>query len=64
MEVVKQICHMRLFLRELGCVVFENNAAAIAFSKSGEHSKKTKHYMMKVHFLREKNDMDYSMMKV
>ena len=44
-EAIKQIMHLRLFLRELGheqkypTAVFEDNAAAIAFSEKREQSK-------------------------
>ena len=58
-EAVKQLMHLRLFLRELGqeqtspSTVFEDNNAAIALAHNKEQSKRAKHYQMKVHFLNE-----------
>ena len=70
-EAIKQIMHLRLFLQELGheqkypTAVFEDNAAAIAFSEKREQSKRTKHYQMKVHFLSEQQELGiYKMVKV
>jgi hypothetical protein len=61
-ELVKQISHVRLFLRELSCpqefptVVYEDNMATIQRVGNAESSKKAKHYLMKVHYLREQRD--------
>jgi hypothetical protein len=70
-EAVKQIMFLRLFLREVGLtqynptVVHEDNAAALSFSQNSGNSKKTKHYQMKVHFLREQVDLGaFEMAKV
>lgn len=70
-EAIKQLIHMRLLLKELGCeakyptVMYEDNNAALAFSTKGEQSKRTKHYQMKVHFLSEQYQLGtYSMKKV
>jgi len=70
-EAIKQIMYLRLFLRELGheqkypTAVFEDNAAAIAFSEKREQSKRTKHYQMKVQFLSEQQELGiYKMIKV
>ena len=41
----------------------EDNNATISFSEGTESSKRTKYYQMKVHFLREKRDVDYIMRK-
>ena len=60
-EAVKQIIHLRLFLRELGqvqdspSVVYEDNNAAIAIAHGKEQSKRSKHYQLKVHFLGEQH---------
>ena len=49
-EAVKQVMHLRLFLRELGqeqtspSVVYEDNNAAIALAHGKEQSKRAKHY--------------------
>ena len=59
-ETVKQVMHLRLFLRELGqeqrepSIVYEDNAAAIALGHGNEQSKRSKHYAIKVAFLNEK----------
>jgi hypothetical protein len=61
-ELVKQICYLRLFLRELNCrqqfptIVYEDNIGAMANVDGSESSKKAKHYLMKVHYLREQAD--------
>jgi hypothetical protein len=61
-ELVKQISHVRLFLRELNCmqshptIVYEDNMGTIANVDGTESSKKTKHYLMKVHYLREQTE--------
>jgi hypothetical protein len=58
---VKQIMHLRLFLRELGqeqlspTTVWEDNNAAIALAHGKEQSKRAKHYQMKVAFLNEQH---------
>jgi hypothetical protein len=58
-EAVKQLMHLRLFLRELGqeqispSTVFEDNMAAISLAHGKEQSKRAKHYQIKVHFLNE-----------
>ena len=58
-EAVKQLIHLRLFLRELGheqedaSVVYEDNNAAISLAHGKEQSKRAKHYQLKVHFLNE-----------
>ena len=58
-EAVKQVMHMRLFLKELGeeqvgpSIIFEDNVAAIALAHGKEQSKRAKHYQIKVHFLNE-----------
>ena len=60
-EAVKQIMHLRLFLRELGqeqlspTTVWEDNNAAIALAHGKEQSKRAKHYQMKVAFLNEQH---------
>jgi len=59
-EAVKQVMHMRLFLKELGqeqrepSIVWEDNMAAIALGHGSEQSKRSKHYALKVAFLNEK----------
>jgi hypothetical protein len=59
-EAVKQLCHIRLFLTELGVkqdfpsVVYEDNNAVMTLVHGGESTKRTKHYMLKFHFLIEK----------
>ena len=59
LEAVKQLMHLRLFLKELGneqhgpSVVFEDNNAAISIAHGKEQSKRSKHYQIKVHFLNE-----------
>ena len=59
-EAVKQIMHLRLFLKELGqeqrepSVVWEDNMAAISLGHGSEQSKRSKHYALKVAFLNEK----------
>lgn len=70
-ELVKQVAHVRLFLRELGCkqqyptVVFEDNMATISNVEGTENAKRAKHYMMKVHYLREQLEAGtFAMMKV
>ena len=68
-EAVKQLMHMRLFLRELGMrqnhptVVYEDNNATIAFTEGTGNKKKTKHYQMKVHFLQEQKEAGVYAMK-
>jgi hypothetical protein len=58
-EAVKQVMHLRLFLRELGqeqinpSTVYEDNNAAISLAHGKEQSKRAKHYQLKVHFLNE-----------
>jgi hypothetical protein len=58
-EAVKQLMHLRLFLRELGqeqvepSIVYEDNNAAISLAHGKEQSKRAKHYQLKVHFLNE-----------
>ena len=58
-EAAKQIIHYRLFLRELGrkqdgpSILFEDNQAAISMAESPELSARTKHYQIKVKFLRD-----------
>ena len=58
-EAVKQLMHLRPFLRELGqeqtspSTVFEDNIAAILLAHGKEQSKRAKHYQIKVHFLNE-----------
>mmetsp|Transcript_64699 Transcript_64699/g.111136 ORF Transcript_64699/g.111136 Transcript_64699/m.111136 type:complete len:188 (+) Transcript_64699:812-1375(+) len=58
-EAVKQLMHLRLFLRELGqeqvdpSVVYEDNNAAILLAHGKEQPKRAKHYQLKVHFLNE-----------
>ena len=58
-EAVKQLVHLRLFLRELGheqedpSTVYEDNVAAISLAHGKEQSKRAKHYQIKVHFLNE-----------
>lgn len=58
-EAVKQVMHLRLFLRELGqeqvdpSIVYEDNNAAISLAHGKEQSKRAKHYQLKVHFLNE-----------
>jgi transposase InsO family protein len=58
-EAVKQLIHLRLFLRELGheqkeaSIVYEDNNAAISLAHGKEQSKRAKHYQLKVHFLNE-----------
>ena len=60
-EAVKQIMHLRLFLRELDqeqlspTTVWEDNNAAIALAHGKEQSKRAKHYQMKVAFLNEQH---------
>jgi hypothetical protein len=70
-EAVKQLCHIRLFLTELGInqdyptTVYEDNNAVMQLVASGESSKRTKHYMMKYHFLIEKKaDGTFNMIRV
>jgi hypothetical protein len=59
-EAVKTLCHIRLFLRELGepqlypTTVYEDNNAVISLVEGAESSKKSKHFMLKTHFLIEK----------
>jgi hypothetical protein len=61
-EATKEICHIRLLLRELGhvqeypTVLFEDNAACISLVKGNMNTKKTKHYRMKTHFLQEQTE--------
>jgi len=61
-ELAKQVCHLRLFLRELGLeqkyptVVHEDNNATIAFVDGSESPKKAKHYLMKVYYLKEQKE--------
>ena len=61
-ELAKQVCHLRMFLRELGLeqkyptVVHEDNNATIAFVDGSESPKKAKHYLMKVHYLKEQKE--------
>ena len=58
-EAAKQIIHYRLFLRELRrkqdgpSILFEDNQAAISMAESPELSARTKHYQIKVKFLRD-----------
>ena len=60
-EAVKIIMHLRLLLTELGIpqkeptIVHEDNSAALAIVH-GENAKRTKHYQIKVHFLREQKE--------
>jgi len=59
MAAVKQVMHLRLFLRELGqeqsdpSIVYEDNNAAIALAHGREQSKRAKHYQLKVHYLND-----------
>jgi hypothetical protein len=68
-ELVKQISHVRLFLRELNSrqshptIVYEDNMGAIANVEGSESSKRTKHYLMKVHYLREQADFGAFIMR-
>lgn len=61
-ELVKQLSHTRLFLRELNCpqdyptIVYEDNMATIQQVGNSESGKRAKHYLMKVHYLREQKD--------
>jgi hypothetical protein len=61
-EAVKQLCYVRLFLEELGIkqtyptTLFEDNNSVIAQAKGNENPKRSKHFMLKVHFLKEKID--------
>ena len=58
-EAVKQLMHLRLFLRELGqeqtdpSTVYEDNVAAMSLAHGKEQSKRAKHYQIKVHFMNE-----------
>ena len=60
-EAVKQIMHLRLFLRELDqeqlspTTVWEDNNAAIALAHGKEQPKRDKYYQMKVAFLNEQH---------
>ena len=70
-EAVKQLCYVRLFLEELGInqeyptTLYEDNNSVIAQVKGSENPKKTKHFMLKVHFLREKKEEGvYDMVRV
>jgi hypothetical protein len=62
-EAVKQLCHSRLFLTELGVkqdhpsVLYEDNNAVMSLNNGGENSKRTKHYSLKYHFLKEKKEV-------
>lgn len=62
-EATKEICHLRLFLRELGMeqkyptVMYEDNAACVSLTNGNLNSKRTKHYRMKTHFLREHKEL-------
>ena len=57
-DACKQIIHFRLFLRELGRkqqgpnILFEDNMAAIALVKNPEASRASRHYQLKLHFLK------------
>ena len=57
-DACKQIIHFRLFLRELGRkqigpnILFEDNMAAIALVKNPEGSRASRHYQLKLHFLK------------
>ena len=61
-EAVKQLCYVRLFLEELGVklthptTLYEDNDAVMAQAKGSENQKRSKHFMLKVHFLKEKLD--------
>ena len=45
--------------------MFEDNAACISLTKGTENSKRTKHYRMKIHFLKEQQEMGtFHMQKV
>jgi hypothetical protein len=60
-EAVKIVMHLRLLLSELGfpqlepTIVHEDNSAALAIVH-GENAKRTKHFQIKVHFLREQKE--------
>ena len=62
-EAVKQVMHMRLFLRELGfeqvgpSKIYEDNNAAISLAHGKEQSKRARHYALKVHFLNEQYEL-------
>jgi hypothetical protein len=62
-EALKQVMHMRLFLRELGfeqvapSKIYEDNNAAISLAHGKEQSKRAKHYALKVAFLNEQYDL-------
>ena len=58
-DAVKQLMHLRLFLREIGLeqlgpsYVYEDNQAAISLAQGKEQSQRSKHYQIKVHFISE-----------
>ena len=62
-EALKQVMHLRLFLRELGfeqvgpSKIYEDNNAAISLAHGKEQSKRAKHYALKVHFLNEEYEL-------
>jgi len=59
-EAVKMLCHIRMFLEELGVkqthptTLYEDNNAVMSLVAGAESSKRSKHYMLKTHFLIEK----------
>jgi len=70
-EAVKQLSHIRLLLTELGIsqdfptTVYEDNNAVMELIKSGESSKRMKHYLIKFHYLIEKKeDGTFKLVKV
>ena len=60
-EAVRQVIYLRNFLTELGfpqpapSVIYEDNAAAIQVVNNHDHSKRAKHFQIKVHFLQHNN---------
>ena len=59
-EAVKVLSHIRLLLHELGLpqryptTVYEDNNAVMSLVEKGESNKRTKHFLMKFHYLIEK----------
>ena len=62
-EAVKVLSHLRLFLHELGAkqthptTVYEDNNAVMSLVDKGESNKRTRHFLIKFHYLVEKKKM-------
>jgi hypothetical protein len=62
-EAVKILSHIRLLLHELGVeqkyptTVYEDNNAVMSLVDKGESNKRTRHFLIKFHYLLEKKQM-------